>query len=151
MKILLVDDTPTQLDTIRRFLVLTEGFQVATACDSDDAMAKAAAGRDWNAFVTDVMLLEPRGKAGTGSGDGLVLAVKLRRKPNYANVAIVVYSVTWLHDDFTRLKEEYEPSGIFLCDGASGPAICGKVKAAIGKGPWVRKVASQGKKRKKSK
>src|SRR5688572_8793108 len=117
MKVLLVDDDKEQLDAIRNYLIFNgKATQVVLAKDDREALAKAKSGK-WGVFLLDRQL---RAASGTGatSGDGLVLAVVLRKNASHKEVPIVVYSAGWAHADYD--KETYEPRGIFACDGAEG-------------------------------
>ena len=78
-KILIVDDEPNIVISLE-FLMKKEGFEVAVACDGDEALAKVAS------FNPDLMLLDvmmPR-------KSGFEVCESVRSNPNHGGLLIIM-------------------------------------------------------------
>jgi PAS domain S-box-containing protein len=94
-RVLLVDDDPDHLAVARIRLVLL-GFDVETAADGEEALAKARARRP-DVVASDVLM--PR-------LDGLGLCAALRKDPALARVPVVLFSGHYVEKADRRLAED---------------------------------------------
>jgi CheY-like chemotaxis protein len=139
MKILLIDDNDDTRRRINRYLGLRFTAQVTD--EPTGPTGKQAGDNDlippWDAVVIDRQLLYDQGM-GVASGDGLTLAAIFRRDPNYAQAAIIVYSVAWVSEnDPETNSRRYLTSGIFPCPSADATQIANLISAHVGNGPWT--------------
>jgi diguanylate cyclase (GGDEF)-like protein len=94
-RVLLVDDEPAQLKLFAIYLSHL-GFQVTTATDGNDGLAKARRDRP-DAIVSDVLM---------PGLDGFQLCMKLHEDATLAQVPVVLRSTLYQHDDDKELARQ---------------------------------------------
>lgn len=92
-RILVVDDTPDLLDSIREFLRM-EGYDVITSVNGKDALEKVALFNP-HLIITDLLMPVM---------DGFALIEHVNNNPLTANIPIIVYSAKPEQESQDRVK-----------------------------------------------
>ncbi len=117
-RVLIVDDSPTELMKLRGFLE-TEGFQVVEASSGDDAIAKSKAQRP-DIIVMDVVMPGMNGFQATRT---------LSRDPDTKDVPIIVCSSKSQETD--KLWAKRQGAADYVVKPVKGPDLLSKIKALL--------------------
>ncbi|ORE87506.1 response regulator [Oceanococcus atlanticus] len=117
-RVLIVDDSPTELMKLRGFLE-AEGFQVVEASSGDDAIAKSKAQRP-DIIVMDVVMPGMNGFQATRT---------LSRDPDTKDVPIIVCSSKSQETD--KLWAKRQGAADYVVKPVKGPDLLSKIKALL--------------------
>ena len=92
-RVLIADDNPLNVELVS-FVLLADGFEVATAANGDETLAQVAA------FVPDLILMDIQ-MPGT---DGLELTRRLKSNPATARIVIAAFTAYAMKGDEARMR-----------------------------------------------
>lgn len=98
-KILIIDDEKELLETLKKRLEY-EGYDICTACDGEEGLAKVEAFKP-DLVVTDIRMPKK---------DGFEVLKELRGNPDYRRLPIIMLSGI---NDFDKIKEAYSDNADF--------------------------------------
>ncbi len=144
MKIIVIDDSRELNDSISDYFRICHVYHVISILNGDEAKRLADAHiEDLQCIFVDRHLLTltaiaDRSQNLIRDGDGLVKALEFRRDSRYTHIPIVLYSRMFINNpvEVSELEREYQPRGIFVASGASGPCAFNAFCSSNGLGPW---------------